>query len=465
MAAKFAANPVPQQTLKAEVGNSQLNLTVTKAAATGTATLAAFVGNPAPLKPFLTTMQTAALTGYRLALVTKATVKALLLTGLAALLIGGLLAAQQSMIFGVAGVAVIVAGCYLLALGVWGVGVTHLKKFAAIVCGVVLLLPIIPLLREQLFGAADQPGVTHHWMTWVGQEWWRPAVVVLAVVVLLSVAWSAGKRSARAPKPVAGQRVPVASVRLDALAETAPHEGQAAVAPAPTTATSAAIEVVPPAESQRAGQQLNRRSRDPAGGESVSPGRFRPQVGPLALPAEQGEHLNRLVVGRAEPVRDPGVEFGRLTRNQHQVLITQLEPQPAVQDVHPFIALVGLLLGRARSPGRRDDHLVGLYSAGPFGQRNHGHPMTGDRPQVHPRVAGVWRTDQLVDRYPVRAGQRQQQFQIRPSLARLQPGQRADRNSRDGREFRQSGVRPLAERPQPGPDSGQHHIQIIIHRV
>jgi hypothetical protein len=36
-------------------------------------------------------------------------------------------------------------------------------------------------------------------------------------------------------------------------------------------------------------------------------------VDAFALPAEQAEDLDRLVTGRTEPVRHPGVELGGLT--------------------------------------------------------------------------------------------------------------------------------------------------------
>ena len=65
----------------------------------------------------------------------------------------------------------------------------------------------------------------------------------------------------------------------------------------------------------------------------------------LALPAEQAEELDGLAPDAAEPVRYAGVELGRLAGREHQILLAEHEPQPPVQDVEPFVALVDLGLG------------------------------------------------------------------------------------------------------------------------
>lgn len=51
-----------------------------------------------------------------------------------------------------------------------------------------------------------------------------------------------------------------------------------------------------------------------------------PDVHPFPLGAEQAQELDRLPPGPAEPVGHPGVELGRLTRRQHQVVLAQDEP-------------------------------------------------------------------------------------------------------------------------------------------
>ena len=66
----------------------------------------------------------------------------------------------------------------------------------------------------------------------------------------------------------------------------------------------------------------------------------------FALRPEQAQHFDRPLAAAAEPVRHPRIELGGLARVQDEVLIAQHEPEPAIQDVEPLVALVGLRLGR-----------------------------------------------------------------------------------------------------------------------
>ena len=83
--------------------------------------------------------------------------------------------------------------------------------------------------------------------------------------------------------------------------------------------------------------------------------------------------------------------------------------------------------------------------------------MAADRPRVHPRVARRRSADQLVQRHPVGARQRQQQLEGRPASAGLEPRQRARRDARRRRQLgRASGRAPgaapaAADRPPSGP--------------
>src|SRR5680860_1303889 len=65
-------------------------------------------------------------------------------------------------------------------------------------------------------------------------------------------------------------------------------------------------------------------------------------VDPLALTAEDGQELDRALVGATEPVRHTGVELRGLARLEHDVVLSQHHAQAAVEDVEPFVALVGL---------------------------------------------------------------------------------------------------------------------------
>ena len=64
-------------------------------------------------------------------------------------------------------------------------------------------------------------------------------------------------------------------------------------------------------------------------------------VHPLALGAEQREHLDGVRPGVAEPVRGAGVELDHLAGLEDQVLVAEHEAEPAREDVEPLVALVG----------------------------------------------------------------------------------------------------------------------------
>src|SRR5579859_6353087 len=86
----------------------------------------------------------------------------------------------------------------------------------------------------------------------------------------------------------------------------------------------------------------------------------------LALRPEQRQHLGRLRPSRTEPMRRASVEFGHLAGLHDEVVLAQSQPQAAGQNVHPLVALVGLLLaGRLarRAPDRRGLVPLGLQPA------------------------------------------------------------------------------------------------------
>jgi hypothetical protein len=62
----------------------------------------------------------------------------------------------------------------------------------------------------------------------------------------------------------------------------------------------------------------------------------------LALSAEQVEELAWFRAGGAEPVRYASVELRRFAGREHQIMFTENEPQSPVEDITPFVALVGL---------------------------------------------------------------------------------------------------------------------------
>jgi hypothetical protein len=167
----------------------------------------------------------------------------------------------------------------------------------------------------------------------------------------------------------------------------------------------------------------------------------------LALRAEEHQQLGRLGTGAAKPVRDAGVELGDLAGLHDEVVLGEPQPQPPGQDVHPLIALVGLLLDVAVVAGRgwRDDDLVRPRPARPLRQRNERAAMAAERLQADARVARRGRADQVIERHLVRAGQGQQQLQGRLAAAGLQARQRA---GGDAGHAGQPGQRQLALLPQ-----------------
>ena len=186
--------------------------------------------------------------------------------------------------------------------------------------------------------------------------------------------------------------------------------------------------------------------------------RARADVHALALRAEQAQDLDRRVLRPrgAEPVRHPRVELGRLAGGQDQVVLAEHDPEPAVQHVQPLVTLVGPRFGHV-ALARRDHQLVCLQPARTAGQRVHGHPVPLHRPRMHPRV-GDRRRDELIQRDLVGTGDGEQQLQRRPALARLQPGQRADRDVRRRGQLSQAGAAFPAQRPQPRPDGGERLV-------
>jgi SAM-dependent methyltransferase len=196
-------------------------------------------------------------------------------------------------------------------------------------------------------------------------------------------------------------------------------------------------------------------------------GRSRPgpgaEVGAFALPAEEAEDLDGSRLGAGEPVRHPGVEFGGFARVEHEVLIAEYQPESTVENVEPLVPFMGLRLRGCRRAGGGNDQFVRLRAARTTGERHHRHAAAGDRTQVDPGIAGRWRADQFVDLYAVCAGQRQEEFQGRPALAGLQPGQGGDRDPGGRGQVGQRGLPLPAQRAQPGSDGGEYAIQVVVH--
>src|SRR5919108_3278376 len=67
----------------------------------------------------------------------------------------------------------------------------------------------------------------------------------------------------------------------------------------------------------------------------------RANVHALAVGAVHAEDLDRLVAGRAEPVRHAGIELGDLARLHREVVLAKDQPHLACKHEEPLIARVG----------------------------------------------------------------------------------------------------------------------------
>jgi hypothetical protein len=137
----------------------------------------------------------------------------------------------------------------------------------------------------------------------------------------------------------------------------------------------------------------------------------------LSLWPEEAQEFHRLGSVIGEPVWDPGVELGGLTRSEDQIVLAQDQAEPALQDVQPFVALMGLRVRYLWGLPGRDGVLVRLQAAGSPGERLDGHPVASDRAGTDAGVAGVRSPDEVVKGYLVGLGQGQEELEVRSALA------------------------------------------------
>jgi hypothetical protein len=206
IAALLQSCPVPAQKLSQERGEPLFTRTVAKATAVATAAATAVQKPPATINTVFRTARTTTLTGYRAANAVGFWPRRLIAAGAGIAALGVLLAAQGSTILGFTGVALLLAGLYLVAFGVWSTSPRILGALLAVtlVAGVFALT--IPFTRRVLFGTADgteQGWVNEHLVPWMRDRWWA-LVLVLAIVILVPAAasfvgkWLADRRVNRA---------------------------------------------------------------------------------------------------------------------------------------------------------------------------------------------------------------------------------------------------------------------------
>src|SRR5215207_6621295 len=154
----------------------------------------------------------------------------------------------------------------------------------------------------------------------------------------------------------------------------------------------------------------------------------------LAVAAVHAEDLDRLVAGRAEPVRQAGVELGDLARLPRDVVLAQDQPHLAREHVEPLIARVG---AEPALPFGRDDDLPHRHPAGLLCEGIDEPAVARARPGADARVTDPRRADELVKRQMKGVGQRQQELKARLALAVLQSRERALRDPGLGGQRRQ----------------------------
>jgi thioredoxin reductase len=158
-------------------------------------------------------------------------------------------------------------------------------------------------------------------------------------------------------------------------------------------------------------------------------------------------------------MRRMGVELGDLARLHDEIEFTEPQPKLAGEHVHPLVAFVALQL-RLRLAGRHE-HLVGLNTPRPPGERDQRAAVALHRLGPDARIAGRRRSDQLVERHLVSAGQGQQQFECRPAPTGFEAGKRAHGDAGRRRELAQCRPAFLADGAKPGPDRLEYLL--VVH--
>ncbi|PJI93383.1 patatin-like protein [Luteimicrobium subarcticum] len=210
--------PVADETFASDRGTPLMVSTVTKAAATAVAAVDSVHGIPGPARPAVTTARTVALAGYRVTAATRGAVKAVLLVGLALLVVGGALTTVTSDVVGVPMLVVALAGAYLVTVGAWQWSRRLVGALVSVTLGAAIVALAVPWVRDLLFGdgtAADHGFVGDRGggvLEWLADAWWHPLAAVAGVLVVLCVvaALLSTLGPGRSRRPKSGPAVPPA---------------------------------------------------------------------------------------------------------------------------------------------------------------------------------------------------------------------------------------------------------------
>lgn len=181
-------SPVADERFTSDVGTPLMMETLTKAAATTTSAAAGVPAFVRAAKPLLVTAQTITQGAYVTVRAFQGDHPRITIAGLIFTAFGAVLAAQNSTIFSLSGLAIALIGLYLVVLCAWQGGKRTAVALLSATVVVLLGALIAPSGRTILFGDTKKPGVLANAVFWLGTEPWHPLVAVIGIVaaVLLS---------------------------------------------------------------------------------------------------------------------------------------------------------------------------------------------------------------------------------------------------------------------------------------
>ncbi len=208
--------PVPQETLADNRGTPLMVRTVAKVAATTAACAGSIKQLPGGIRPALTSLHTVTLAGYRVTNGVGGKLRAMILAGFVALVLGIALAIQQTDLFGIAGMGLAAAGLYLIVIAAWQSSKLLFNAVVSVTLTAAVASLALPTVRRGLFGGTSKTdvGVVGRAVPWLGNAWWHPLVALLAFLLapaLLAIIFDAVRH--RQPKPVDPKKQPSADRR------------------------------------------------------------------------------------------------------------------------------------------------------------------------------------------------------------------------------------------------------------
>lgn len=209
--------PVRNESLNGEMHTPAFAQTAAKALAVTTAAVATAPETPAQVRPVLASARTATRTGYRATQITGGNPRIMFLLGLAAAVIGGVLATQGMIIVGVTGTAIALAGLYLIVLSAWGISRGLLGALVGITVLAALASLTLAWVRKSLWGDANLKNlgwVPKHTLPWLSSTWWGGLAIIGGIILLAALLGVLTHRKPRrespvaAPPPIGDQRPP-----------------------------------------------------------------------------------------------------------------------------------------------------------------------------------------------------------------------------------------------------------------